>query len=150
MTEYLWPPERTKKLHELWPYTTLSLSKIAELIDPSGKLSRSAVAGKARRDRLPARKPVTGFMPKVPRERIKALQKKTFEKQGRAVSERKHVSRPCSILDLTDTSCRYPFGSPGTKGFFFCGSETQLGESWCAYHMTIVWQRYSVDELEAA
>lgn len=149
MTEKLWPPERVKKLHELWPYNNLSLSKIAELLDPSGKLSRSAVAGKARRDMLPARKPTTGFMPKVPRDRIKEL-KKRFEKQERTASEHKHVGRPCSLLELTDTSCRYPFGTPGTSGFFFCGAQTQLGKSWCEYHMTIVWQRFSVGELEAA
>jgi GcrA cell cycle regulator len=46
----------------------------------------------------------------------------------------------CSILELTPTSCRFPFGQPKDPGFFFCGNETgDKKNPYCPYHMGIAY-----------
>lgn len=44
--------------------------------------------------------------------------------------------RTCSFIDLTDKTCRWPIGDPGTEGFCFCG-ELPDGGPYCANHMGI-------------
>jgi GcrA cell cycle regulator len=39
-----------------------------------------------------------------------------------------------TLFELTPRSCRWPVGNPCEADFFFCGSETAEGESYCAYH----------------
>src|SRR5262249_10444140 len=35
---------------------------------------------------------------------------------------------------LTETTCRWPIGDPGSPGFFFCGNETARGCPYCIGH----------------
>jgi GcrA cell cycle regulator len=42
--------------------------------------------------------------------------------------------RRLSIMQLTDRTCRWPVGDPGTAGFFFCGNDTDLERAYCAVH----------------
>ena len=37
-----------------------------------------------------------------------------------------------TLLELTDKTCRFPIGSPGVPGFFFCGAEPIEGYPYCA------------------
>jgi GcrA cell cycle regulator len=43
------------------------------------------------------------------------------------------VSQRVSLLELKDSLCHWPYGDPGTAGFFFCGGEVKTG-SYCAFH----------------
>jgi len=40
----------------------------------------------------------------------------------------------CSIHQLTDRNCRWPFGHPGSPGFYFCGKKVVPGGSYCEPH----------------
>lgn len=46
----------------------------------------------------------------------------------------------CTLLELTERSCRYPMGDPGTEAFRFCGSEKIDGHAYCARHCRIVYR----------
>lgn len=41
------------------------------------------------------------------------------------------------LIDLTDSTCRWPFGRPGTEEFYFCGDASASlkdGRPYCAFH----------------
>jgi GcrA cell cycle regulator len=38
------------------------------------------------------------------------------------------------IDELTSETCRWPVGTPGSKGFFFCGGQTVVGDVYCKTH----------------
>lgn len=45
--------------------------------------------------------------------------------------------RPCSLVDLTNESCRWPHGDPGRPGFYFCGApdaDLSDGRPYCPLH----------------
>lgn len=42
-----------------------------------------------------------------------------------------------TIFELTDHTCRFPVGDPGTPGFFYCGGVPLEGHSYCPGH----WRR---------
>jgi GcrA cell cycle regulator len=44
------------------------------------------------------------------------------------------VDQRRSLLELTDRSCKWPVGDPGTSEFFFCGAEPVAGLPYCAGH----------------
>lgn len=50
------------------------------------------------------------------------------------------VGQRCSILELTETSCRWPIGDPKGDEFFFCGGKTVDGLPYCGYHSRIAYQ----------
>lgn len=39
-----------------------------------------------------------------------------------------------SLLQLTERTCKWPVGDPGTSGFFFCGAEKIEGRPYCFEH----------------
>lgn len=41
--------------------------------------------------------------------------------------------RPCSLLELTADTCRFPIGDPGQPDFYFCGAQPQVGP-YCGFH----------------
>jgi GcrA cell cycle regulator len=40
----------------------------------------------------------------------------------------------CSLLDLTEDTCRWPVGDVGEPGFFFCGQPPLKGAPYCGPH----------------
>jgi GcrA cell cycle regulator len=57
------------------------------------------------------------------------------------------VSSKKSLFELTNTSCRWPHGRPGTGRFFFCGAagaDLERGIPYCEPHMR---RAYTVPEL---
>jgi hypothetical protein len=54
------------------------------------------------------------------------------EVAGRDSSTR--TSRACSLLDLTEDTCRWPVGDVGEPGFFFCGQPPLQGAPYCGLH----------------
>jgi GcrA cell cycle regulator len=45
-----------------------------------------------------------------------------------------------TILELTEQTCRWPVGDPGSSEFFFCGGNTIGGLPYCAYHSRVAYQ----------
>jgi GcrA cell cycle regulator len=45
-----------------------------------------------------------------------------------------------TILELTESTCRWPVGDPGSCDFFFCGGNTVDGLPYCAGHARLAYQ----------
>jgi GcrA cell cycle regulator len=45
-----------------------------------------------------------------------------------------------TLMELTEATCRWPIGDPGTPEFFFCGGNTLQGLPYCHYHSRIAYQ----------
>ena len=45
-----------------------------------------------------------------------------------------------SLLELSESTCRWPIGDPGNADFFFCGGQPVAGLPYCAHHCRIAYQ----------
>jgi GcrA cell cycle regulator len=45
-----------------------------------------------------------------------------------------------TILELTEETCRWPIGDPGSTDFFFCGGQAGTGAPYCTYHSRVAYQ----------
>lgn len=120
----LWNEERTLAL-KFWRSEGDSARAIAKRL---GGVSRSAVLGKIFRLRLAA---------------AAAAAKAASAAAGNAAPDiaapaaRPRRPRGNSLLELTNHSCRWPHGCPGTRSFFFCGepgADLERGMPYCARH----------------
>ena len=46
----------------------------------------------------------------------------------------------CSIMHLSDRTCRWPIGDPTSENFCFCGSSPRERAPYCEYHARIAYQ----------
>jgi GcrA cell cycle regulator len=145
-----WNDERVETLKKLWS-EGLSASQIASRI---GGVTRNAVIGKVHRLGLSGRAPTSRTSSARPRPRIAAPRRpakprfsnvgavalrqsfqleaepyvSTYEELDIPVSERK------SLLDLVESSCRWPIGDPQTAEFHFCNRSKVTGLPYCEFH----------------
>ncbi len=47
---------------------------------------------------------------------------------------------PLHIMNLTESTCRWPVGEPGTEGFYFCGARSATGMPYCTHHARMAYQ----------
>ncbi len=73
-------------------------------------------------DHLPALKPVVDLRPKI-----------------YSLSEPPLVEN-ASILELTESTCKWPVGDPGEGEFHFCARRSETGIPYCGYHARIAYQ----------
>lgn len=141
MRDY-WTVERIELLCRLWAEGATAAAIGVRL----GGVSRSAVLGKVFRLR-----PVTaGASVSAPAEQDPAANAASMQitAPARRRRSRKRDKRPPSapavrtqhktLLDLTNNTCRWPHGRPGTEKFFFCGkpeADLERGIPYCARHM---------------
>jgi GcrA cell cycle regulator len=45
-----------------------------------------------------------------------------------------------NLLELTEETCRWPIGDPGTADFYFCGGHAVVGLPYCSYHSRVAYQ----------
>jgi len=140
-----WDDETLALLKRLWSEGKTATAIAAAL----GGMSRSAVLGKIFRLRLGA----AGGAPKAKRA-AKAGNKKPLaatrhpapsrRRRGRTMTDPAKAprapagSRRKTLLELTNTCCRWPLSRPGGKGFFFCGAadaDIEGGKPYCDRHM---------------
>jgi GcrA cell cycle regulator len=50
------------------------------------------------------------------------------------------MGQRCTILQLTEATCHWPVGDPGSPDFFFCGGKSANGLPYCAHHSRIAYQ----------
>lgn len=129
-----WTDERVEKLRELWD-KGLSASQIAKELAEG--VTRNAVIGKAHRMGLASRpSPVKAD----PAKRAAT----TAKKKVAAKKEPAKVSAPATgkvtILDLTESMCKWPIGHPGEANFHFCGKPSQPTFPYCAAHCIEAYQ----------
>ena len=127
-----WTDDRVEKLRELWD-KGLSASQIAKELAEG--VTRNAVIGKAHRMGLASRpSPVKSD----PAKRAAAAAKKKNEKKPPAKSA--PSSGKVTILDLTESMCKWPIGHPGETNFHFCGKPSQPTFPYCATHCVEAYQ----------
>ncbi|MDR1828462.1 MAG: GcrA cell cycle regulator [Methylobacteriaceae bacterium] len=152
-----WTEERIELLTRLWA-EGLSASRIANEIGDG--VTRNAVIGKVHRMGLAGRAKKKGSS--TPRPRRKSADgsrrspKTSFREHNETTrsSDRSPWSRPydsyaaatmpectrVTILELTDSMCRWPLGDPLTPEFRYCGGDAVDGLPYCPYHCSIAYQ----------
>jgi len=152
-----WSDERVDLLKQLW-----ADGKTAAVIAAGLGISRAAVLGKVFRLRLcPAAKPArakpqktaapgdqrgasppaidaASGVPPTAFARDHAPARRRAGCSNRHRRRRRTASaRGKTLFELTNDSCRWPFGDPGTSDFHFCGAkgaDLEQGMPYCARH----------------
>ncbi|QRG09111.1 GcrA cell cycle regulator [Xanthobacter dioxanivorans] len=155
-----WNDERVELLKKLWS-EGLSASQIASEL---GEVTRNAVIGKVHRLGLSGRAK-TAPAPTRPRAKTgrpegqearpqrpatignTALAQDLEEAPEEAPAPAPQVTdnvlpmaQRCTIMNLTESTCRWPLGEPGTDSFHFCGGKSNPGMPYCAAHARIAYQ----------
>ena len=53
------------------------------------------------------------------------------------------MGQRCSILQSSESTCRWPIGDPSSADFFFCGGKSIEGLPYCGCHSRIAYQPVS-------
>ncbi len=159
-----WTEERVETLKKLWA-DGLSASQIAARLGMG--VTRNAVIGKVHRLNLAGRATQPrNTAPRAPREgrstssRTHAPSMPTAGATAlRPMPRNELMPRPAplpepkpirlvdlprdgriTILHLSDKTCRWPIGDPGTEEFCFCGHGPRENSPYCEYHARIAYQ----------
>ena len=142
MRAQAWTAGRVDLLKRLWAEGETAAVIAARL----GGMSRSAILGKVFRLRLGAAdaaatrgatRPSAG-QPGLASDATPARRHRSSKQENEQRSRPAPAARPKSVLELTNETCRWPHGRPGTERFFFCGApeaDLQHGVPYCARHM---------------
>jgi len=148
-----WTDERVELLKKLWA-DGLSASQIAGEL---GGITRNAVIGKVHRLGLSGRaksassaaprprkaRPASHMM-RVPRASIRGNTALAYDYDAEPEPELVEAVIPLeqrrTLVQLTDATCRWPVGDPGSPDFFFCGGQTKEDSPYCAHHSRIAYQ----------
>ncbi len=152
-----WTDERVELLKKLWA-DGLSASQIAGQL---GGVTRNAVIGKVHRLSLSGRvKPASSTpRPRKPRPAVQHrasarpfIQGNTVLKPHAPPAPRRlpapiaaedvvvPISLNRSLMELSDTMCKWPLGDPGVEGFYFCGHKNFNSLPYCEYHSRVAYQ----------
>ena len=150
-----WTDERVELLKKLWS-DGLSASQIAAEL---GSVTRNAVIGKVHRLGLSGRaKSPSSSAPRQRKPRAPSHVMRVSRPSMRGNTALAHaydydlepepelienvipIGQRRTLLELTEATCRWPIGDPGTPEFFFCGGNTLTGLPYCAYHSRIAFQ----------
>ena len=129
----VWTRERIALLKQLW-----GDGETAAAIAMRLGMSKSAVLGKVFRLRLPSAPKATAAAARrdaatVGRRRRGRLPAKPLVMPAAPVT-----ASGKALFELTNDSCRWPHGQPGTKAFHFCGApgaDLEGGRPYCERHM---------------
>jgi len=142
MRDEAWTVERIALLRQLWAEGETAAAIAARL----GGMSRSAVLGKVYRLRLhadsaagtPREKQKSAAPKRGERARPPARRRRGGKRDKRSPSAPAAGTQRTTLLELTNNTCRWPHGRPGTSKFFFCGAadaDLEHGIPYCARHM---------------
>jgi GcrA cell cycle regulator len=155
-----WTDERVELLKKLWA-DGLSASRIAAEL---GGVSRNSVIGKVHRLGLSGRaKSASAAVPRQRKPRthqhmmriarpgvrgntaLAPLQvfETDLEPEPQVVENIIPMGQRCSILELNESTCRWPIGDPSAADFFFCGGKTLEGLPYCGFHSRVAYQPVS-------
>ncbi len=150
-----WTDERVDRLKKLWT-DGLSASQIAAEL---GGVTRNAVIGKVHRLGLSGR--AKGNNQTANARRKPAATKNTgYTKapklvgaNGKTTSSAPSAPKPAPVLDiekpkpmmlnllqLTDSTCKFPIGDPQEEDFGFCGASPRDDDPYCEYHCRLAYQ----------
>ncbi|WP_158807726.1 GcrA family cell cycle regulator [Beijerinckia sp. L45] len=160
-----WTDERIELLRKLW-LDGLSASRIATEL--AGGVTRNAVIGKVHRLGLSGRvKAAAPSNPARPREsapqssarapiapqRAAAMPMRgnaalavqprplAMAQVQRSSGDVVPMNEPVTIMELRESSCRWPVGDPTSAEFRYCGGKATAGEGpYCNYHSRMAYQ----------
>lgn len=154
-----WTDDRVSRLAKLWA-DGLSASQIAADL---GGVTRNAVIGKVHRLGLSGRakpagksnagarkKPAARASGGTTYNRTRANPRPATLKQqtdGEVLYKPKPVedivmpvSKQLSLMELTETTCKWPTGDPTMPGFSFCGHTNKDDKPYCEFHNKLAFQ----------
>ena len=150
-----WTDERVETLKKLWT-DGLSASQIAAEL---GGITRNAVIGKVHRLGMSGRAKSPSSAAPRPRKagphsqmlrvsrpsmRGNTALAHAYELEAEAEPELIDNVIPLgqrrTLLELTEETCRWPIGDPGSADFFFCGGQSITSLPYCAYHSRVAYQ----------
>ncbi len=148
-----WTDERVETLKKLWA-DGLSASQIAAEL---GGITRNAVIGKVHRLGLsgrakspssaaprPRKARAHSHMLRVSRPAIRGNTALAYdydvEPEPELLDNIIPIGQRRTILELTEETCRWPIGDPGSSDFFFCGGQTVTSLPYCSYHSRVAYQ----------
>jgi len=149
-----WTDERVELLKKLWA-EGLSASQIAGEL---GGITRNAVIGKVHRLGLSGRaKSPSSASPRPRKARSPHMLRVTrpsirgntalshaydydVETEPELIEKVIPIGQRRTLLELTEATCRWPIGDPGSGDFFFCGGNTVENLPYCAYHSRVAYQ----------
>src|SRR6202035_3709061 len=150
-----WIEERVESLKKLWG-EGLSASQIAAEL---GGITRNAVIGKVHRLGLSGRAKSPTAATQRPRKarahtqliRVArpAIRGNTAlahaydfeqEPEPELIDNVIPLGQRRTILELTEETCRWPIGDPGSTDFFFCGGQARPGIPYCSFHSRVAYQ----------
>jgi GcrA cell cycle regulator len=126
-----WTKQRIELLKALWAEGRPAADIAAEL-----RISPAAVLGKVFRLRLKPKRArgVAGSPQRRKRGRRYAAKPAAPVAPAQAPDK---TARGKTLFELTNDSCRWPIGRPGTPGFHFCGAagaDLESGRPYCERH----------------
>jgi len=158
-----WTDERVSRLSKLWA-EGLSASQIAADL---GGVTRNAVIGKVHRLGLSGRVKPAGGGANKPRRKPAAPRAKYTRSSNRSGGGPRTagatalkmdedievayqpkpvedvvvpISRKLTLMELTETTCKWPTGDPTMPGFSFCGHNSAEDKPYCEYHSKLAYQ----------
>ena len=145
-----WTDERVATLSKLWA-DGLSASQIAAEL---GGVTRNAVIGKVHRLGLSGRaKPASSSAKRAKRSKNYSSKPRTTSRSTPALrtSDGANLrsvvedlvapeSLKLSLVELTETTCKWPHGDPTEDDFHFCGCKTKEDSPYCEYHSKLAFQ----------
>ena len=155
-----WNEERVDLLKKLWT-DGLSASQIAARLSQGvtrnaiiGKVHRLNLQGRAVQPRIVTPRTTTPREPRKPREKPTPGLPALPGANGKAlVPYREKLPEPVpvrlvdlpqggrvTILHLSDKTCKWPIGDPGSEEFCFCGHGPRHGSCYCEYHARLAYQ----------
>jgi GcrA cell cycle regulator len=150
-----WTDERVETLKKLWTEGHSASQIAAELGGVTrnaviGKVHRLGLAGRAKSPSSAAPRPrkprAASHMMRVPRTSMRGntalahAYDLDIEPEPELVDNVIPIGQRRSLLELTEETCRWPIGDPGTSDFFFCGGPTITSLPYCAYHSRVAYQ----------
>ena len=155
-----WTDERVELLRKLWS-EGLSASQVAAELGPG--ITRNAVIGKIHRLGLAERaKTVVSSRPrlaKAPRQTVQTRSAASvsltvgntalaFAPETLAVARLRPeeevvilMSERVTLMELRESTCRWPMGDPTTPEFRFCGGPSPVGGGpYCDFHARVAYQ----------
>jgi GcrA cell cycle regulator len=150
-----WTELRVEQLKKLWE-AGLSASQIAAEL---GNVTRNAVIGKVHRLGLSGRaKSPSSSVPRPRKTRPAQHIMRISRPVSRGNTALAHafemevevdpipfdnvvpMSQRKTLLELTEDTCHWPIGDPGSPDFFFCGGKSLTSLPYCAHHSRIAYQ----------
>lgn len=127
-----WTDKKIEMLKRLWG-RGMTASQIATEIGEG--ITRNAIIGKAHRLKLPSRP-----SPVKPETEAKVAPRQSLKPKTNVIPPSPTDHKGLSLLELNESTCKWPIGHPGDKDFYFCGKPSQPGITYCPEHCLMAFQ----------